>query len=478
VQGEAQGASTREKIAAMSCLECMAADSEDYRTQIGGAGGMRLISMCMRDRMCSDVVLISACSLLLALSRSVRNLRTYIGDEAELGGDLCRILRSNRSVQLKARLGAAVCNLCIDFSPVRSQLVANGVLPILIALLSPTKDVVSDCAGGLLGIVDRNGAGTGDFAGAASDGPGDELGEGEEGSVDGEKDQCWYEVRLNAIWGLRNLSYKSDTDFKERLLQQLGGMRLLGMLDPMRMAAAPGGWGGQEADMLAHTLGMARNLCHGTPCGARAVLLAVGGVGGGRGMPQLLEAMAGCLSDDAPSHIAVEAIGTLSNMAANCPEMRLAVGMHTVVLGRLCTALTSGQRGPRVLSEIGWCLVNLSPPKTQAENVASGQEEVCSAVEGGRIGAARPVDRPPGIRGIANERGLGGRVIGRGVGIVWGFGGVGGMGGGQGRAEGLAGQRPRGDSVAATDSNGWGGGWKGGGGWGGGGGGGGWRGTL
>jgi hypothetical protein len=34
---------------------------------------------------CSDALLVSACSLLLVLSRSVRNLRTCIGDEPDLG---------------------------------------------------------------------------------------------------------------------------------------------------------------------------------------------------------------------------------------------------------------------------------------------------------------------------------------------------------------------------------------------------------
>jgi len=90
------------------CSAC----NEELRCLVGKAGGMRLVATCIRDRtcrqhfpksplysdftrqkylrtdlenVCSDALLVSACSLLLVLSRSVRNLRTCIGDEPDLG---------------------------------------------------------------------------------------------------------------------------------------------------------------------------------------------------------------------------------------------------------------------------------------------------------------------------------------------------------------------------------------------------------
>jgi hypothetical protein len=69
---------------------------------------MRLIVACIRDRTCCDALLVAACSLLLVLSRSVRNLRTCIGDEPDLGQHLCHILTTSRSLRLKTCMSAVV----------------------------------------------------------------------------------------------------------------------------------------------------------------------------------------------------------------------------------------------------------------------------------------------------------------------------------------------------------------------------------
>ncbi|MGB1597806.1 MAG: hypothetical protein ACPIOQ_33940, partial [Promethearchaeia archaeon] len=76
----------------------MADGTEDCRTQVCEAGSIRLVGACLRDRNFSEALLLSACSLLLVCSRSVRNLRTSIGDEPELGESLCWLLKApNRS---------------------------------------------------------------------------------------------------------------------------------------------------------------------------------------------------------------------------------------------------------------------------------------------------------------------------------------------------------------------------------------------
>ena len=77
---------------------------------------MRLVSVSVRDG--CDVLLMSACLLLLALSRSVRNLRTCIGDEPHLGGDLCRIFKGQLSQHLQARLSAVVSPVLVLASSV------------------------------------------------------------------------------------------------------------------------------------------------------------------------------------------------------------------------------------------------------------------------------------------------------------------------------------------------------------------------
>jgi len=79
---------------------------------------MRLVSMSVHDGAGCDVLLMSACLLLLALSRSVRNLRTCIGDEPHLGNDLCRIFKGQTSQHLQARLSAVVSPIPMSASPV------------------------------------------------------------------------------------------------------------------------------------------------------------------------------------------------------------------------------------------------------------------------------------------------------------------------------------------------------------------------
>lgn len=50
---------------------------------------------------CSDALLVSACSLLLVLSRSVRNLRTCIGDEPDLGTLDSDLLKQNTVTDIR-----------------------------------------------------------------------------------------------------------------------------------------------------------------------------------------------------------------------------------------------------------------------------------------------------------------------------------------------------------------------------------------
>jgi len=353
-QGEAPGASVREKIAVMNCLECLAAENEEHRTQVGDAGGMRLVGACLRDRICSDSLLASALLLLLALSRSVRNLRTCIGDEQDLGEHLCLLLRSSRSLRIKARLSAVLCNLVINFSPVRRQLVTHGVIDALVPFLAQDY-LPSSRAGDILEGADEKSGGDGPRLGGQS-----------------WQDLARSEAGLNAVWALRNLSYEADSSLARSLLQCLKGERLLQMIDPARIATAAGGWVGEQAALAEHALGLTRNLCHGigTEGGAHAVLAAVGA----GSVSKLVEALAGCMADDVPPSIVAEAVGAVSNMAANCPALRLEIGMHGAMMRQMRKMLTAGVRGARVSSEIGWCLVNLSFP-------AGNKVEPASVVE-------------------------------------------------------------------------------------------------
>jgi hypothetical protein len=239
-----------------------------------------------------------------------------------------------------------MCNLVIDFSPMRTQLIAHDVLSLLISLLASAQqrhcdvgDVLGESSGGSREMMSERG-------GCDVDAGGGETG-------------LWNELKLNAIWGLRNLSYKADAELTKCFVRELGAARMLDMLDP---ACVEAGGGSDGADMLEHALVILRNLCHWASDGARMVMLSMDRVESGQGFRKLLQSLAACVADAVPAQIAVEAIGAMSNMAANCPEARLEIGMDESLLGQLHRGLTNGLCGARVMSEIGWLLANVSPP--------------------------------------------------------------------------------------------------------------------
>ena len=327
---------------------------------MGEAGAMRLVGACIRDPTCSEKVLGAACSLLLALSRSVRNLRTCIGDEPELCENLCRLLTSDQ-VRLRDRVSAALCNLVIVFSPVRARLLACGVLPVLVKFLSCPQDLHLG-ARDVVRVTAEETVGAGKSAGETGD-------------------KVMDEVRLNSFWALRNLTYKADAKLKQSIVQELRDVQLLEMLDSIYASASAKGFVGLEGEILENTVGMVRNLSQGDVCGVSAVLEAVGGEGAGDGLARLLRILAQCTRDSVPNFIAMEAVGVLGNMAASCKELRLAIGKNSEVLVQLHGILMSKVRGVRIKSETCWCLVNILPSRKRVEATLSG-------VGGARAGGA------------------------------------------------------------------------------------------
>ena len=335
-QCEAFGASHREKVATMDCLAAMADGTEDCRTQVCEAGSIRLVGACLRDRNFSEALLLSACSLLLVCSRSVRNLRTSIGDEPELGEGLCWLLKApNRSIRLKEKVGATLCNLMIDFSPLRARLVKCGLLTLLVTQLDPQPTPERTLVARDVLIQD----------GAGRKAPG-----GKEKAAGGVATSGENILQVNAIWGLRNLSYNADPHLKTCILKELGGARLLDVLTVR--ADEP------ETEVLEHALAVARNLSQDA-FGARALLETVRREADGMG--RLIRALARCMMEGMPSDTAAQAAGALGNVALHCPEVRLAVATDMPVLSTLLTGLNKGGRYPLVSREIGWLIVNLVP---------------------------------------------------------------------------------------------------------------------
>lgn len=115
----------------------------------------------------------AACQCIRSLSRSVKNLRTHLVD-AGLVQPVVRLLASpQEEAAVRTAACATLCNLVLDFSPMKAAVLESGAVVHFIRLLTP--------------------------------GPGD-------------RDTG---LRLNAIWAIKNLLYMADATTKRAVLQHL-----------------------------------------------------------------------------------------------------------------------------------------------------------------------------------------------------------------------------------------------------------------
>ncbi|KAI9679186.1 MAG: hypothetical protein M1817_005205 [Caeruleum heppii] len=121
-------------------------------------------------------VLIAACSAVRALSRSVSILRTHLID-AGVAGPLLSLLRHS-DIEVQIASTAAVCNLVLEFSPMRESISRAGVLKIL------CEHAHSSHA----------------------------------------------RLRINALWALKHLMFSAENDVKIACLEELGQAWLIQIL--------------------------------------------------------------------------------------------------------------------------------------------------------------------------------------------------------------------------------------------------------
>ncbi|RKO97880.1 ARM repeat-containing protein [Caulochytrium protostelioides] len=110
----------------------------------------------------------AACQFARSLSRSVKNLRTSLID---VGIDRCLLnLIQDESLPVRITATATLCNLVLDFSPMKSTVLNQGGVEVLVKLTESTN----------------------------------------------------VHLRLNCVWALKNLLYNANTLIMQRVLTQLG----------------------------------------------------------------------------------------------------------------------------------------------------------------------------------------------------------------------------------------------------------------
>jgi len=109
----------------------------------------------------------AACRCTRSISRSVKQLRTSLVD-AGIATPLFKLL-DDSSLEVQIEASATLCNIVLDFSPMKKEVVEKGGLPRLVALLSSMDPT----------------------------------------------------LRLNALWALKNLAYDSEVKLKESMIKEL-----------------------------------------------------------------------------------------------------------------------------------------------------------------------------------------------------------------------------------------------------------------
>eukprot|EP00835_Amoeboradix_gromovi_P001517 NODE_70_length_23697_cov_0.294771.p6 type:complete len:498 gc:universal NODE_70_length_23697_cov_0.294771:14714-13221(-) len=156
--------------ASLTALSSISSLREDCRKKVIDTKVLGMVSRLLNSKNIS--IRSSACQLTRSLSRSVKTLRTALVDASIVKSILTLLKDPVDDVKISAC--ATLCNIVLDFSPVKDEVTENGGIEFLVALVHSPN----------------------------------------------------IKLRLNAIWALKNLVYQSKTALKQRVMQCLTFDRL------------------------------------------------------------------------------------------------------------------------------------------------------------------------------------------------------------------------------------------------------------
>lgn len=163
---QTQLVSLRQKESVLFALAACCSIKEECRKQLIEAKVLPVLVKLLEHE---DVSIRAAsCTCMRSLSRSVKNLRTYLVD-AGVALPLVRLLNDSSS-QVQTTACATICNIVLDFSPMKKIVLENDGVEKLIELTNGSHDA---------------------------------------------------NLRLNAVWALKNLLFQADSAIKVRFYQFL-----------------------------------------------------------------------------------------------------------------------------------------------------------------------------------------------------------------------------------------------------------------
>ncbi|KAJ3060635.1 Armadillo repeat-containing protein 8, partial [Quaeritorhiza haematococci] len=259
----------------------------------------------------------AACACTRSLSRSVKNLRTNLVD-AGVAIPLFGLL-SDENVTVRTTASATLCNIVLDFSPMKKTVLENGGVEKLVQLVRRKR-------GGEGG--SRHGHETAQDAWSGGVGPEHDQ-ENDEGGL-----------RLNAVWALKNLLYQADSDIKAKVMRELGWDHLYRLIVD------------DEIGMQEQALNLLRNLACGKQNDIENVFNGIGE-----------ERLVGILEDKLMNlgeyeEIILQTLYIVVNVATGNERHKRAMMNSEKILRNVVKYLSHPKSAIRIAST--WCIINLT----------------------------------------------------------------------------------------------------------------------